>query len=252
MRIIAGDLRGRQITAPPGMRTRPMLDRVRQAVFNIVGASYGDPGSVPPVAVLDVFAGSGALGIEALSRGASWCCFVEEDSVAVRTLQGNLKALGLERRAEVVRGSALKVKMPRPPVGGQGTGNRGQAAANNKDTAQAEACTPNEGTSTPANIAAVAPEGGALAGKLPVAPRAYTIVFLDPPYPLSRDSSVRSPVGQLLAKLPELAPLDPAVLVVLRHEAEVHYDGQMYGRFEAIDVRRYGGMAVTFMEMVDG
>ena len=104
----------------------------------------------------------------------------------------------------------------------------------------------------PANDAGVAPETRALADRLPVAPasRGYTIVFLDPPYLLSRDSSVRSPVGQLLAKLPELAPLDPSVLVVLRHEAEVHYDERMYGRFEAIDVRRYGGMAVTFMEMV--
>jgi len=83
-----------------------------------------------------------------------------------------------------------------------------------------------------------------------VAPTAYTIVFLDPPYPLSRDSSLRSPVGQLLAKLPEQAPLDPSVLVVLRHEVEVNYDERMYGRFEVIDVRRYGGMAVTFMEMV--
>jgi 16S rRNA G966 N2-methylase RsmD len=240
MRIIAGDLRGRQISAPPGMRTRPMLDRVRQAVFNIVGALYGDPGSVPPVAVLDVFAGSGALGIEALSRGAMWCCFVEEDTVAVRTLQGNLKLLGLEGRAEVVRGSALKVKVPKPPPGQRGD------STTEKTTAEGGSATEDGGA---------APEGGALAGKLPVAPeggvpRAYTIVFLDPPYPLSRDSSVRSPVGQLIAKLPELAPLDPSALVVLRHEAEVNYDERMYGRFEAIDVRRYGGMAVTFMEMV--
>jgi 16S rRNA G966 N2-methylase RsmD len=235
MRIIAGDLRGRQISAPEGLRTRPMLDRVRQAVFNIVGAAYGDPGSVPPVAVLDVFAGSGALGIEALSRGAAWCCFVEEDVAAVRTLQGNLKALDLEGRAQVVRGSAMKVKVPRPPVGDQGTGDRGQGPADKPPMAPSE------------HAPATAQEHGTRA---PSAGGRYSLVFLDPPYPLSRDSSVRAPVGQLLTQLPQIAPLDPSVLVVLRHEADAHYDDNVYGRFEAIDVRRYGGMAVTFMEMV--
>lgn len=195
MRIIAGSLRGRQIEAPPGITTRPMLDRVRQAVFNIIGAAYGDPGSVPPVAVLDIFAGSGALGIEALSRGAAYCCFVEEDSSAGRTLQGNLKTLGLREQTQLVQASALTLKAPPPPQG------------------------------------------------------AYTLVFLDPPYPLSRDSAAASPVGQLLAKLPEQADLDPSVLVVLRHEVEVHYDQQAYGRLKAFDARKYGGMTVTFMEL---
>ena len=180
------------------MRTRPMLDRVRQAVFNIIGAAYGDPGSVPPVAVLDVFAGSGALGMEAISRGAAYCCFVEEDSGAVRTLQGNLKTLGLHKQSQVLQLSALKLKAPRPAQG------------------------------------------------------MYTIVFLDPPYPLSRDNSPASPVGQLLAKLPEQADLDPSVLVVLRHEVAVHYDQQAYGRLKSFDVREYGGMAVTFMELSGG
>lgn len=234
MRIIAGDLRGRRISAPEGMRTRPMLDRVRQAVFNIVGAAYGDPGSVPPVAVLDIFAGSGALGIEALSRGAAWCCFVEEDAGAVRTLEGNLKSLGLTSRTEVIRGNAMKLKVPEPPVqiasAGPATAASGQPPTDSLPSATGDG-----------KQAAAADEGQPLRA-------GYTLVFLDPPYPLSRDSSVRSPVGQLLAKLPEIAPLDPSVLVVLRHEVDVHYDNNVYGRFEAIDVRPYGGMAVTFME----
>ncbi len=239
MRIIAGSLRGRQIAAPPGLRTRPMLDRVRQAVFNIVGAAYGDPGSIPPVSVLDVFAGSGALGIEALSRGAAFCCFVEEDRTAARTLQSNLKTLGLQGQTQVVQASALTLKAPRPPSGQADDG-------------------------TPANSAGVAPEEEALADKLPVAPGGhagssptgsggaagiYSIIFLDPPYPLSRDNGLASPIGQLLTRLPQQADLDPAATIVLRHEVEVGYDERTYGRLKAFDVRRYGGMAVTFMEL---
>ncbi len=226
MRIIAGRLRGRQIQAPPGTQTRPMLDRVRQAVFNIIGAAWGDPGSLPPVAVLDVFAGSGALGIEALSRGAAYCCFVEEDPAAVRTLKGNLKTLGLELQAQVVRASALTLRMPAPfsaPADGKGMG-----------TGLGKEVSPAHGKGVGA------------------AQSAYGIVFLDPPYPLSRDSSVRGPIGQMLASLPEQADLEPSVLVVLRHEVAVRYDQHVYGRFKTFDVREYGGMAVTFMERVGG
>jgi 16S rRNA (guanine966-N2)-methyltransferase len=191
-----------------------MLDRVRQAVFNIIGAAYGDPGSLPPVAVLDVFAGSGALGIEALSRGAASCCFVEEDATAARTLQGNLKALALLGQGRVLRTSALELKAPSPRIPGGTT-----------DPGTLPDAAPHEQTGT------------------------YTLVFLDPPYPLSRDSSIGSPIGQLLVHLPEQVPMDPGVLVVLRHEVDVRYDEQSYGRLKAFDVRNYGGMAVTFMEL---
>jgi 16S rRNA (guanine966-N2)-methyltransferase len=202
-----------------------MLDRVRQAVFNIIGAAWGDPGSLPPVAVLDIFAGSGALGIEALSRGAAHCCFVEDDPAAVRTLKANLKTLGLEPRARIVQANALTVKVPAPATG------------------------------SPDMQASPRPEGEA-AGQAatPAAPAAYGIVFLDPPYALSRDGSPGGPIGQLLASLPQHADLAPSALVVLRHETDVRYDQHVYGRFKALDVRKYGGMAVTFMEraMVSG
>src|SRR4051794_29727622 len=82
MRIIAGDWKGRRIAAPPG--ARPTADRVREALFSILGAR------VPDAAVLDLFAGSGALGIEALSRGAASVTFVDADRRAVDTVQSNL------------------------------------------------------------------------------------------------------------------------------------------------------------------
>jgi 16S rRNA (guanine966-N2)-methyltransferase len=88
MRIISGTHKGRRIAAPKGESTRPTGDRVREALFNIVGP-------VDDAAVLDLYAGSGALGLEALSRGARRCVFVESDGAACRVIKENLEALGL-------------------------------------------------------------------------------------------------------------------------------------------------------------
>jgi 16S rRNA (guanine966-N2)-methyltransferase len=95
MRIVAGSRKGHRIEAPKSAATRPTGDRVREAVFSIIG-------SVESAAVLDLFAGSGAMGLEALSRGATSCVFVERDREAARTIQANLEKLRLTG-AEVVR-----------------------------------------------------------------------------------------------------------------------------------------------------
>jgi 16S rRNA (guanine966-N2)-methyltransferase len=101
MRIIAGTHRGRRIAAPKGALTRPTGDRVREALFNLVGP-------VDDAAVLDLYAGSGALGLEALSRGARRCVFVESDGAACRVIRSNLEALGLTG-ALVLQRDALAV-----------------------------------------------------------------------------------------------------------------------------------------------
>jgi 16S rRNA (guanine966-N2)-methyltransferase len=103
MRVVAGELRGRRIEAPPGRDTRPTTDKVREAVFNALGSLD----LVRDAVVVDLFAGSGALGIEALSRGAAEAIFVERDRTAVRTLRENLASLGLEHRSKVVQGDVL-------------------------------------------------------------------------------------------------------------------------------------------------
>jgi 16S rRNA (guanine966-N2)-methyltransferase len=99
MRIIAGSHRGRRIAAPKGRTTRPTSDRVRENAFNLIGP-------VDDATVLDLFAGSGALGLEALSRGAASCTFVERDRDACRTINANLDALGL--RATVLCQDAFR------------------------------------------------------------------------------------------------------------------------------------------------
>jgi len=103
MRVVAGELRGRRIEAPPGVDTRPTTDKVREAMFNALGSLD----LVRDALVVDLYAGSGALGIEALSRGAARCTFVERDRSALRALRGNLEALDLEGRSRVVAGDAL-------------------------------------------------------------------------------------------------------------------------------------------------
>lgn len=100
MRIVAGSHRGARIAAPPGLTTRPTGDRVREAAFNLIGPVDG-------ATVLDLFAGSGALGLEALSRGAGRATFVESDRVACRTISQNLAKLGLTE-AQVVCSDVLR------------------------------------------------------------------------------------------------------------------------------------------------
>ena len=100
MRVIAGEWRGRPLKAPPGAATRPTSDRVREALFSILAAR------VPEARVLDLFAGSGALGLEALSRGAASATFVDDASAAISAIKANLKAF--DATAEVRRTDALR------------------------------------------------------------------------------------------------------------------------------------------------
>lgn len=93
MRVVAGRYGGRRLAAPRGRTTRPTSERVREALFAMLGDLEG-------ARVLDLYAGSGALGIEALSRGARSATFVDQDAAAVRVIQANLDGLGIARRGE--------------------------------------------------------------------------------------------------------------------------------------------------------
>jgi 16S rRNA (guanine966-N2)-methyltransferase len=102
LRIVAGEWRGRKIEAPPGRGVRPTLDRVREAWMSILQRD------IPRSGVLDLFAGSGALGLEALSRGAISAQFVESDSRTIRVLKKNIEMLNAGDKALVTRGDAIK------------------------------------------------------------------------------------------------------------------------------------------------
>jgi 16S rRNA (guanine966-N2)-methyltransferase len=110
MRIVAGTLRGRTLIAPSGAPTRPTADRTRQALFNVLEHARWSRG-LKDTRVLDLFAGSGALGLEALSRGAGFCLFVDKDAGARAAIEANLQRLDLIGRARVERWDA-----GRPPA----------------------------------------------------------------------------------------------------------------------------------------
>lgn len=103
MRIVAGEFKGRRLAGPPSAATRPTSDKVREALFSALGPVDG-------LNVLDLFAGTGALGLEALSRGADTAVFVESDRRAIAAIEANLDAVGLlgDDRATVRRGDAIK------------------------------------------------------------------------------------------------------------------------------------------------
>ncbi|WP_439567703.1 16S rRNA (guanine(966)-N(2))-methyltransferase RsmD [Sphingopyxis sp.] len=104
MRVISGEWRGRKLLAPKGDATRPTADRTRETLFSMLTSRLG---SFEGLIVADLFAGSGALGIEALSRGAATCLFAEQDRDAIDVLRGNLASLGAAARADVRAGSVL-------------------------------------------------------------------------------------------------------------------------------------------------
>lgn len=137
MRIVGGEFRGRPLAGPDGRAIRPTSDRLRETLFDILLHRFGDP--VSGARVLDLFAGTGALGLEALSRGAASCLFVEEGAEARGLIRRNIEGLGLTGRARIYRRDATRlgpVGTVRPfglafadPPYGKGLGEAGLASA---------------------------------------------------------------------------------------------------------------------------
>jgi 16S rRNA (guanine966-N2)-methyltransferase len=169
MRVIAGRLGGRRLRAPAGRVTRPTSDRVKEAVFAMLGDVEG-------LRVLDLFAGTGALGIEALSRGAKAAVFVERDAAALKVLSGNLTALGIAAElVEVRRADALDAL---------------RAAASRQETYDLVFIDPPYGRTRPASPASAASSaerwGPELSAILPslLSPGAHVVVESDRRVPL--------------------------------------------------------------------
>lgn len=117
LHVIAGKYRRTLLEIPPGETTRPITGRVKETIFNILGSRFAAPGELPEFDVLDVFAGSGAFGIESLSRGARRCVFVERNRLAAKTLQSNLKRLKPEPDAVIRIENAWTMRLPQSEEG---------------------------------------------------------------------------------------------------------------------------------------
>jgi 16S rRNA (guanine966-N2)-methyltransferase len=113
MRIVAGEWRGRKLAAPKGDATRPTADRARETLFAMLTSRLGD---FEGLEVADLFAGSGALGLEALSRGAAQCLFVEQDRAAVEVIRTNIASLGAQGKTRVETGSVMQLRAAAKPL----------------------------------------------------------------------------------------------------------------------------------------
>ena len=209
MRVVGGAWRGRPLSTPPGRGTRPTSDKVREAVFDVLGAlpgvrqvaAPGPSGAAGPLAghaALDIFAGSGALGIEALSRGADSCTFVESAPPAVRALRANLERIGVP---------VLRAAEP-----------EGLA-----------------GTPAPHAVVLAGDVRRVLAADARRGAR-YTLVFADPPYDLYEQ--VRPALVRLLGRV-----LVPGAVLVVETAA-----GTAAGLpWPVVREKRYGDTRVTFL-----
>jgi 16S rRNA (guanine966-N2)-methyltransferase len=112
MRIVGGRLRGRALAAPKTQNVRPTSDRLRESLFNILAHAYGDP--VTGARVLDLFAGTGALGLEAMSRGAAFALFVDDGAEARALIRQNVESLGLGGATRIFRRDATKLGPAHP------------------------------------------------------------------------------------------------------------------------------------------
>jgi 16S rRNA (guanine(966)-N(2))-methyltransferase RsmD len=109
LRVISGSARGRKLRPVPGDSTRPITDRTKESLYDIIG------NDIAGASLLDLFGGTGSVGIEALSRGAEFACFLDLDRLAVQTIHANLEHTGLRARAEVLRVDAFQY-LQRPPL----------------------------------------------------------------------------------------------------------------------------------------
>jgi 16S rRNA (guanine966-N2)-methyltransferase len=185
MRIVAGAWRGRTLVAPAGQGTRPTADRVRQALFDmLMHAEWGGRAAIDGAVVLDVFAGTGALGLEALSRGAASACFIEQDAGALKALRANVTACKAGDRAEILAVDALAM----PRVSWSAEASPAKRALMGSETTWV----PGPTLARPAMT-----QDGSHA----------SLVFLDPPYG-------RNLVPRALARLREVGRIGPDALVV--------------------------------------
>ncbi|HLF02681.1 MAG TPA: 16S rRNA (guanine(966)-N(2))-methyltransferase RsmD [Anaerolineales bacterium] len=111
IRVIAGQAKGRRLKLVPGDNTRPIMDRVKESLFNIVGAGIAE------ATFLDLFGGTGGVGIEALSRGAARATFIDSNRLAIKTIQDNLETVKFTKQATVIRGDALAFLRATPESG---------------------------------------------------------------------------------------------------------------------------------------
>lgn len=211
MRITSGEFRGRVLTAPKGLDTRPMLGRVREAMFSTFG------GHLDGVRVLDLFSGTGSLGLEALSRGAEFARFVERDRRALTALRHNVELLGVEARCEVLGVDALSPAAWSAPVLAEDEAgdDAGDDAGDGADDAGSE-----------------------------TGPWAH-LILMDPPYPMLREPDVRRRLLAATGRLGREVLAPGGVLMIHGHPRDLREDALAI-EGTRLERRVYGNTALLY------
>ncbi|MBK8916102.1 MAG: RsmD family RNA methyltransferase [Phycisphaerales bacterium] len=209
LRVIAGEFRGMRLAAPEQGQTRPMTDRVKETLFNILGARYAIPGGLPEFDVMDVFAGTGALGIEALSRGARGCVFIERDRRVLPTLRSNVGRIANRARVLIRSDNAWTMRYETagiPPI-------RGPAPATGGDP--------------PAE---------------PLGAAGFGLIFMDPPYADTRDELRIVDMMDRAA-----AALTPEGVIIFRFPGKTDLWDLRYAALECVDRRDFSNMRIALL-----
>jgi 16S rRNA (guanine(966)-N(2))-methyltransferase RsmD len=189
MRIISGTKKGMTLLSPMGYTTRPITDRVKESIFDVL-YKYD---LIEDRCVADLFCGTGSFGLEALSRGAKEAVFVDMDKAVINILRKNIAKTGFAAQSHIICANAFKVS----------------------DSAGSDGCK-------------------------------FSLVFVDPPYEMSRDTDNKSRMGRLLELLCQQIADDG--LVVVRTEKKINLLDS-YGDLKIIDRRIWGSMAVAFLAL---
>jgi len=205
MRIIAGSKRGMKLLSPKTAASRPITDRVKESLFSVL-FKYDLPSAK---LVADLFCGVGSLGLEALSRGAEFVTFVEQDPKIAAILDRNIEKAGFVKESKVIRANAFKIGAP------------------------VEKKIENRNLSS--NVAK----------ESEIEISMYDLVFVDPPYASTKNVQVDSPLGKLLYLLNEQVAPD-CVIVVRTNRSSFLLE--QYGRLQVIERRQWGTMAITILQ----
>lgn len=235
IRVIGGEFGGRKLESVPGFGTRPLLGQVREALFNILGDD------IDGAVVWDLFAGTGASGIEALSRGARRVVFVEKASRPLRILKENLERVDPdgELDVEVVRGNAWE-----PPALDSESKELGDSveAPEGATSESEDPDAPDDGDAPDEASEPDEPDEAAEAGATSPFAEDPNVVFFDPPYPSVREDPTRA-VDRLLAVYERCA--DDGVVVF--HFPDGVLDEDDFGSFAEVDLRTWGQAAVAIL-----
>ncbi len=193
MRIIAGNRARTQLIGPKDLKTRPITDRVKEALFNIIQFQ------IEGARVVDLFCGTGSLGLEAASRGAESVLMVDNDTDAIKRLKQNIHKCGFQKTVKPLQCDIFSHGIP------------GMDSNHLKEDVD--------------------------------------IVFIDPPYPLTRDTSLDSKLGGMLLRIGD--QIGKNTIIMLRHEKKTKLL-ERYGILKLVDQRKYGDMVLTFMEQSSG